>query len=63
VGGQHVGLLLVRLAIGIVMLAHGWNYAFRGGKLAGVTTPVAALLPCGIDTRDALLSLAPTGGA
>jgi putative oxidoreductase len=28
-------LLLLRLAVGVVMLAHGWNHVFRGGKIAG----------------------------
>jgi putative oxidoreductase len=27
--------LLMRVALGITMLAHGWNHAFGGGKLAG----------------------------
>jgi putative oxidoreductase len=30
-----VGLLLLRLAVGLVMLAHGWNHVFGGGKIAG----------------------------
>jgi len=27
--------LLIRVALGITMLAHGYNHAFGGGKLAG----------------------------
>ena len=30
-----VGLLVLRLAVGGVMLAHGWNHVFGGGKIAG----------------------------
>jgi putative oxidoreductase len=30
-----VGLLVGRTAVGVVMLAHGWNHIFGGGKLAG----------------------------
>jgi putative oxidoreductase len=30
-----LGLLLARLAVGVVMLAHGWNHVFGGGKIAG----------------------------
>jgi putative oxidoreductase len=30
-----IASLLVRVALGITMLAHGWNHAFGGGKLAG----------------------------
>lgn len=26
---------LLRLALGVVMIAHGWNHLFRGGKVAG----------------------------
>ena len=29
------GLLVLRLAVGAVMLAHGWNHVFGGGKIAG----------------------------
>jgi putative oxidoreductase len=35
VNGLDVGSLLLRLILGVVMLAHGWNHAFRGGKLVG----------------------------
>jgi len=30
-----VALLVLRLAVGGVMLAHGWNHVFGGGKIAG----------------------------
>lgn len=30
-----ISSLLLRIAMGITMLAHGWNHAFGGGKLAG----------------------------
>jgi putative oxidoreductase len=37
---NHVGVdlaaLVLRVALGTVMLAHGWNHVFRGGKLPGV---------------------------
>jgi putative oxidoreductase len=31
-----VAALLLRLILGVVMFAHGWNHVFRGGKLPGV---------------------------
>ena len=33
--GVDLAALLVRIALGITMLAHGYNHAFGGGKLAG----------------------------
>ena len=30
-----LGLLVLRLAVGSVMLAHGWNHIWGGGKIAG----------------------------
>jgi putative oxidoreductase len=30
-----LSLLVLRLAVGGVMLAHGWNHIFRGGRIAG----------------------------
>jgi putative oxidoreductase len=35
VNGLDAGSLLLRLILGVVMVAHGWNHAFRGGKLPG----------------------------
>lgn len=34
-GGVDAGLLVLRVAIGIVMFAHGYNHIFGGGKIAG----------------------------
>jgi len=34
-GGVDAGLLVLRVAIGIVMVAHGYNHIFRGGKIKG----------------------------
>lgn len=31
----NLGLLLLRSAVGAIMLAHGINHVFRGGKIAG----------------------------
>lgn len=28
--------LILRVALGVVMFAHGWNHTFRGGRLPGV---------------------------
>lgn len=30
-----LGLLVLRVAVGITMVAHGYNHVFRGGKIAG----------------------------
>src|SRR3954463_787169 len=30
-----LALLVLRLAVGAVMLLHGWNHIFGGGKIAG----------------------------
>ena len=35
VDGVYVGLLILRVAVGVVMIAHGYNHIFRGGKIAG----------------------------
>src|SRR5262249_42099058 len=34
---------LLRVALGVVMLAHGWNHAFGGGKLAGTARWFASM--------------------
>ncbi|MBM3676056.1 MAG: DoxX family protein [Actinobacteria bacterium] len=33
--GTNAGLLILRVVVGIVMLAHGYNHVFRGGKIEG----------------------------
>ena len=33
--GFNAGVLILRLAVGIVMIAHGYNHIFRGGKIKG----------------------------
>jgi putative oxidoreductase len=33
--GADLGLLVLRVTLGVVMLAHGVNHVFRGGKIAG----------------------------
>jgi hypothetical protein len=33
--GIDAAILLLRLAVGGTMMAHGWNHWFGGGKLAG----------------------------
>lgn len=33
--GVSVGVLVLRVTVGAVMLAHGYNHVFRGGKVAG----------------------------
>jgi putative oxidoreductase len=35
--------LLLRLSVGITMLAHGWNHAFGGGRLPGTTRWFASI--------------------
>ncbi len=35
VTGIYAGLLILRVAVGIVMIAHGYNHIFRGGKIQG----------------------------
>jgi len=31
----NLGLLIIRVAVGLTMIAHGYNHFFRGGKIAG----------------------------
>ncbi|HZJ28073.1 MAG TPA: DoxX family protein [Acidimicrobiia bacterium] len=33
--GVSAGLLVLRVTVGAVMIAHGYNHIFRGGKIAG----------------------------
>ena len=35
IDGYWAGLLIVRIALGIVMLAHGYNHIWGGGKIEG----------------------------
>lgn len=35
INGTDVGLLVLRVGIGVVMVAHGYNHIFGGGKIAG----------------------------
>ena len=34
-GGVDAALLIIRIALGVVMIAHGYNHIFRGGKIKG----------------------------
>lgn len=38
-----IGLLVLRSVVGVVMLAHGWNHVFGGGKIAGTANWFASL--------------------
>jgi putative oxidoreductase len=33
--GVYAGMFILRIAVGIVMIAHGYNHIFRGGKIEG----------------------------
>jgi putative oxidoreductase len=33
--GYNIGLLVLRVAVGCTMLAHGYNHIWGGGKIAG----------------------------
>ncbi|MCU1459747.1 MAG: putative rane protein [Actinomycetia bacterium] len=33
--GINAGLLLLRVAVGLTMVAHGYNHVFRGGRIKG----------------------------
>ena len=35
VEASDVALLVLRVAVGVVFLAHGWNHIFGGGRIAG----------------------------
>src|ERR1700746_780228 len=38
-----IAALLLRVVVGTTMLAHGWNHAFGGGKIAGTTRWFASI--------------------
>ena len=38
-----IAALLLRAVLGVTMLAHGWNHAFGGGKIAGTTRWFASI--------------------
>ena len=40
---SDLALLILRLALSVVFLAHGWNHLFRGGRIAGTTRWFASL--------------------
>jgi putative oxidoreductase len=35
IDGINAGVFVLRVAVGIVMIAHGYNHIFRGGKIEG----------------------------
>ena len=41
--GLNLGLLILRVAVGVIMLAHGINHIFRGGKIQGTAGWFASL--------------------
>ena len=41
--GVSAGLLILRVMVGIVMIAHGYNHIFRGGKIKGTAGWFASL--------------------
>jgi putative oxidoreductase len=41
--GLNLGLLILRVAVGVIMLAHGINHIFRGGKIKGTAGWFASL--------------------
>jgi len=53
-----VAALLLRVVVGATMLAHGWNHAFGGGKIAGTTRWFASIgmRPAGVHAYVATLT-------
>jgi putative oxidoreductase len=47
----NIAALLIRLIVGITMIAHGWNHAFGGGRIAGTARWFAS-----IGVRPAMLN-------
>ena len=43
IDGVYAGHLILRVAVGIVMIAHGYNHIFRGGKIKGTAGWFASL--------------------
>ena len=43
VDGLTLGLAILRVAVGVIMLAHGINHIFRGGKIQGTAGWFASL--------------------
>ncbi len=41
--GLTLGLVILRVAVGVIMLAHGINHIFRGGKIQGTAGWFASL--------------------
>jgi putative oxidoreductase len=41
--GVNAGLLILRVMVGIVMVAHGYNHIFRGGRIKGTAGWFASL--------------------
>jgi putative oxidoreductase len=40
-----ISLLIVRLIVGLTLVAHGWNHAFGGGKITGTARWFESLGP------------------
>lgn len=43
VDGLNLGLFILRIAVGVIMIAHGYNHIFRGGKIEGTAGWFASL--------------------
>nr|WP_283250995.1 DoxX family protein [Rhabdothermincola salaria] len=40
---MNLGLFILRIAVGVIMIAHGYNHIFRGGKIEGTAGWFASL--------------------